>query len=371
MKNIWPAVTPLVVNIRDDTVVRSTHICDYEIPGLPTQLEAHIVLNLTVALLIGIKAGCVVIFTDKMCSVMYDGKVILRGCKDPSTDLWIVPIIPNKVHRQGKLQTSPGFDYVTNATKSTQSQAGPCMAHALQFPMSNKITPNLPEMATFTHSVHTRANTIKFAHQSLCNPTILSLMKAMRQGFLKGCPNLNQELVVKYLNPSLATAKGHMKHPKQGIRSTQKTLPKKGDSVINIPTTIRQDAPIILPFFVEPPQYHGLAYGARSQANIIPDDKSIANAFCFGAFTDKISGVVYNDLTGNFPFMSIDGSMCFFVMHHYKTNVILVKAIKNLDNHGIYEAYKELFETLEAKGYKPKMNVMDNQATKYIKISPH
>jgi hypothetical protein len=26
-----------------------------------------------------------------------------------------------------------------------------------------------------------------------------------------------------------------------------------------------------------------------------------------------------------------------------------------------------MFESLEAKGYKPKMNVMDNQATKYIK----
>ncbi len=54
-------------------------------------------------------------------------------------------------------------------------------------------------------------------------------------------------------------------------------------------------------------------------------------------------------------------------MYHYKTNAILVKVIKNLDYHSIYEAYKELFETLEAKGYKPKMDVMDNQATIYIK----
>jgi hypothetical protein len=114
-----------------------------------------------------------------------------------------------------------------------------------------------------------------------------------------------------------------MKRQKQGVRSTRKMLPKKGDSVINIPTTIRQVAPIILPIFVEPPQYHGPVYGAQSQVNIIPDDKSIANIFCFGAFADKISGVVYNDLTGNFPFMSIDGSVCFFVMYHYKTNTNL------------------------------------------------
>ncbi len=65
--------------------------------------------------------------------------------------------------------------------------------------------------------------------------------------------------------------------------------------------------------------------------------------------------------------MSIDGSVCFFVMYHYETNAILVKAIANVDNRRIFDAYKEIFETLEAKGYKPKMNVMDNQATKYIK----
>jgi hypothetical protein len=36
-------------------------------------------------------------------------------------------------------------------------------------------------------------------------------------------------------------------------------------------------------------------------------------------------------------------------MYHYKTNAILVKEIKNLDDHSIYKAYKELFEMLEAK----------------------
>ncbi len=165
-------------------MVRSTHVCDYKIPGLPTLLEGHIVPKLTVALLIGIsvlfKAGCIVIFTDTMCSVKYGGKVILRGYKDPSTDLWVLPITPDEVRRQGRLQTSLGSDYVNYATKSTQSQPVPCMAHSLQYPMlSDEIAPILPEMATFTHSVRTGANAVKFAHQSLCNPKILSLMKAM------------------------------------------------------------------------------------------------------------------------------------------------------------------------------------------------
>jgi hypothetical protein len=73
----------------------------------------------------------------------------------------------------------------------------------------------------------TQANAIKFAHQSLCNPKIVSLMKALHKGFLQGCPNLNKELVAKYLNPSPATAKGHMT-TKEGNQEHGKTSHKKG-----------------------------------------------------------------------------------------------------------------------------------------------
>jgi hypothetical protein len=40
-----------------------------------------------------------------------------------------------------------------------------------------------------------------------------------------------------------------------------------------------------------------------------------------------------------------------------------VKPIANVDDRSIFAAYKEIFETLEEKGYKPKMNVMDNVGT--------
>jgi hypothetical protein len=75
----------------------------------------------------------------------------------------------------------------------------------------------------------------------------------------------------------------------------------KGDSNIpSIPIPVAQAAPHPLPIFVEPMPYNGPAYNARREVNYIPDDESIANVFCFGAFADKVSGVVYNDLTGNF-----------------------------------------------------------------------
>jgi hypothetical protein len=47
--------------------------------------------------------GCKVVIDDEKCEVIYDGKVILRGIKDKSTDLWMLPI-PQK-----GMQTTPGY----------------------------------------------------------------------------------------------------------------------------------------------------------------------------------------------------------------------------------------------------------------------
>ena len=97
------------------------------------------------------------------------------------------------------------------------------------------------------------------------------------------------------------------------------------------------------------------------------DNKSIANMFCFGAFANRNSGIVYHDLTGSFPFTSYNRSMCFFILHHYKSNSIFATPIVGFDDVSIFQAYKQQFEMLKAKGFKPKLNIMDNQATKHIK----
>jgi hypothetical protein len=55
-----------------------------------------------------------------------------------------------------------------------------------------------------------------------------------------------------------------------------------------------------------------------------------------------------------------------FVMYNYKTNAILFTPIAGLDSECSLEAYILNFEYLVSKGFKPKVNMMDNQATKAI-----
>ncbi len=70
--------------------------------------------------------------------------------------------------------------------------------------------------------------------------------------------------------------------------------------------------------------------------------------------------MVYNNLTGNFPFMSYDGSVYFLVVYHYESNAILALPITGLDDKAIFEAFKIAFDELAANGFKLKLNIMDN-----------
>jgi hypothetical protein len=342
--NKRPITHPLKVALADGWIVLSTYMCDIKINGLPTVLTGHIIPDLSIASLFGIRvlteAGCTVTFDKTTCIVWYNGVIILRGAKDPATDLWTLPLGSPK---------STTSHHVTDMIPP----AAPVFADA----RANIVT----DTACFTHTVRTKANSIRFAHQSFCSPKISILLKALRRGYLKGCPNLTVHGVTKYLNPSPATAKRHMKRPRQGIRSTRTPTRIRA----NVPTqlsaqrvAIHEPPQPLLPFALHP--------------NVIKDDDMAnmilnANLYCFATFADKHTGTIYNDLTGTFPFMSLEGNVCFLVVYHYETNAILALPISGFSDDVIFQAYKVIYEMIESKGFVIRFNVMDNQASKVIK----
>jgi hypothetical protein len=74
-----------------------THMCDIILPGLQTTLVGCIVPELSIASLFGIRvlteAGCTVTLDNLKCVVQYNNRTILVGLKDPTTDLWTLPIV--------------------------------------------------------------------------------------------------------------------------------------------------------------------------------------------------------------------------------------------------------------------------------------
>jgi hypothetical protein len=69
------------------------------------------------------------------------------------------------------------------------------------------------------------------------------------------------------------------------------------------------------------------------------DDDSNGNVFVFAAFADKRNGTLYSDLTGTFPFMSLEGNVCFLILYHYETNAIMAVPIANFTDNAILKAY--------------------------------
>ena len=98
-----------------------------------------------------------------------------------------------------------------------------------------------------------------------------------------------------------------MKRPHKGIRSTTSKPTRHSHLQVHL-------APIPAPIN----QYHpvpGLIPNTDNDEPSWPaliadvDDESIANVFCVGAFASKNTGVIYNDCTGSFPFISLDGNV--------------------------------------------------------------
>ncbi len=203
-KSIHVATKPIQISLPDGKKIVSTHICDVDILGLPHKLIGHIVLDMKMTSLLGIhilcKAGSEVIFDDEKCQVSFKGNTILMGYKDPASNLSTLLIFQGE---EG-LWTTPRSDSVVS--ESTPSQPGPCKDCAPPPPF---MLP--PELVSFLYHQTTKANAVKFMHQSLCNPPITSLIKAINAGFLLGTPHLNAKSVQKYLMPSPMTSKGHMK----------------------------------------------------------------------------------------------------------------------------------------------------------------
>jgi hypothetical protein len=126
------------------------------------------------------------------------------GYKDPASNLWTLPIFQGE---EG-LWTTPRSDSVVS--ESTLSQPSPCKGRAPPPPF---VPP--PEFALFLYYQTTKANAVKFIHQSLCNPPITSLIKAINAASSAAphtsMPSPSKNILCQALQHQKATLNGHAK----------------------------------------------------------------------------------------------------------------------------------------------------------------
>ncbi|KAL7503578.1 hypothetical protein ACHAXN_001353, partial [Cyclotella atomus] len=71
------------------------------------------------------------------------------------------------------------------------------------------------------YNLQSKSEVVKYLHAALGFPTKETLLAATRAGFLTSWPGLNVSAINKYFPESVETQKGHMKHQRQGVRSTK------------------------------------------------------------------------------------------------------------------------------------------------------
>jgi hypothetical protein len=159
--------------------------------------------------------------------------------------------------------------------------------------------------------------------------TKYALVHAIKRGHLATWSGLLVEAVNKKLKLTPTTAMGHMNQRQQSTRSTK-------------PKLIAQDDEDITPL------------GSEEKTHLV-----------FAVVLDHRQ--VYTDLTGAFPTRSNKGNHGLMIGYSYDTNCIRPIAMKSKSGAEWVIEFGFVFDEMTAKGFKPKIQNMDNKASAALK----
>jgi hypothetical protein len=138
-------------------------------------------------------------------------------------------------------------------------------------------------------------------------------------------PGLTEEAIHKHFKMTPAIDMGHMNQKRQNIRSTSKIVAVTSDLEDVYFTPV----------------------GTGEKTNVV-----------YAVFIDQ--GQLYTDLTGRFPVRSSKGNWYVMIVYFYDCNYIKHVEMKSISASEWVRAFVEVFQELTARGFKPKLQTMDN-----------
>jgi hypothetical protein len=155
-----------------------------------------------------------------------------------------------------------------------------------QTPIHHAIT--IQPAANHVQKLKIKKDIMKYLHWACFSPVPSTWIKAIKAGYFMTVPSLTVDLVQKHLNQSIATAKGHLRHERQSLRSTKRSAPKPQPSTGPPPRTCTS-------YIYKQP---------------------ILNI-----------GQMHSNQTGHFPITSSCGSKYAMVVYGYDSNAILAEPL--------------------------------------------
>jgi hypothetical protein len=164
-------------------------------------------------------------------------------------------------------------------------------------------------------------------HKALFSPTKSAMLQAVKDRHLITWPGLPEDAINTHLKLMPATAIGHMNQRRQNIRSTSK-------------------API--------------------EKQPTPDtDLGTKTHLVYAVVVDQ--GQLYTDLTVKFPVRSSKGNSYVMVCYVYDCNYVKFTPMKSRSTSEWVKSNDTIHQELTVKGFKPKLQTLDNQASAALK----
>jgi hypothetical protein len=164
---------------------------------------------------------------------------------------------------------------------------------------------------------------VHYLHKALFSPTKAEMLQAVKDGHLITWPGLMEDAINTHLKLTPATAMGHMNQRRQNIRSTTKAPNEKQQS---------------------------------------PDtDLGTKTHLVYAVVVDQSQ--LYTDLTGKFPVRSSKVNSYVMLCYIYDCNYIKVVPMKSRSASEWVKAYYSIHQELTVKGFKPKLQTLDNEAS--------
>jgi hypothetical protein len=170
---------------------------------------------------------------------------------------------------------------------------------------------------------------VNYLHNAMFSCTKSALVHAVDKGYLATWPDLTVEAINKHLKLTTASAMGHMNHKQQNILSTKEKL-------------------------IGPENEDITPLGSGENTHLV-----------FAVVLDK--GQIYTDLTGSSPTRSSKGNNNLMICYSYDANYISPIAMKSKYGAEWVKAFGVVFDEMTAKGFKPKLQTMDNEASAALK----
>jgi hypothetical protein len=184
----------------------------------------------------------------------------------------------------------------------------------------------IPELiANDVYELRTTGALVHYLHKALFSPSKSALLQAFKYGHLITWPGLTEVTIHKHLKLTPATDMSHMN--RQNIRSTSKT------PIADAPTADR--------------------------------DLGTNTHLVYAVLVDQ--GQLYTDLTGKFPVRSSKGSSYVMVCYVYDCKYIKVIPMKSRSASERVKSYHTIHQELTVKGFKPKLQTLDNEASAALK----